>query len=259
MPRKATVPEENRSVSLRSYYANLEKARARHRENQKRFYQKHRKRLRAEDAVRWREHGDQMKARSRELHQLNPEKYRAKWRAMYHADVEKSRKKQRETAKKYAMKMRAWRLANQWKLNAIDRQKRAANPELWKQKKRAWIAKNLDKHRLQCAMDREKRRARKLGAAIGDLALVRAYYKKLREAKRVICTYCRHIIPKGRRTVDHVMPLSRGGAHDVSNFTPACLSCNSAKHDRTPEEFRALRELELQLRPRPRRHDLKAG
>lgn len=33
-------------------------------------------------------------------------------------------------------------------------------------------------------------------------------------------------------TVDHVKPLSRGGAHMASNLRPACRPCNSRKRDR---------------------------
>ncbi len=44
------------------------------------------------------------------------------------------------------------------------------------------------------------------------------------------CAYCtkRDV----RLTVDHVVPLSRGGAHSMANVVPACRSCNSAKRDR---------------------------
>jgi hypothetical protein len=39
------------------------------------------------------------------------------------------------------------------------------------------------------------------------------------------CAYC------GRRalTVDHVVPLSRGGAHAIENVVPACHGCNMSK------------------------------
>ena len=33
-------------------------------------------------------------------------------------------------------------------------------------------------------------------------------------------------------TVDHVVPLSRGGAHSLENCQTACLRCNSSKQDR---------------------------
>jgi len=32
-------------------------------------------------------------------------------------------------------------------------------------------------------------------------------------------------------TIDHVKPISKGGAHIPANLRPACLSCNSSKRD----------------------------
>lgn len=50
-----------------------------------------------------------------------------------------------------------------------------------------------------------------------------------------ICTYC----GSGEDLeCDHVFPISRGGGNDLSNLTTACGSCNRAKGDRTPEEWR---------------------
>ncbi|MGW6703600.1 HNH endonuclease [Streptomyces sp. NPDC054956] len=33
-------------------------------------------------------------------------------------------------------------------------------------------------------------------------------------------------------TVDHVVPLSKGGSHTLGNVRTACLGCNSRKQDR---------------------------
>lgn len=41
------------------------------------------------------------------------------------------------------------------------------------------------------------------------------------------------------RTVDHVVPLSRGGADGPSNWVLSCLQCNQRKGDMTASEFRA--------------------
>ncbi|WP_177235851.1 HNH endonuclease [Arthrobacter sp. ov118] len=53
------------------------------------------------------------------------------------------------------------------------------------------------------------------------------------------CTYCED------RTydmqMDHVIPLSKGGPHCLSNVTPACGSCNQSKRDSTVEDWRAAR------------------
>lgn len=47
------------------------------------------------------------------------------------------------------------------------------------------------------------------------------------------CQYC-----GSRRdlTLDHVLPTSRGGAHNWTNVVTACRRCNHRKGDQTPEE-----------------------
>lgn len=39
-------------------------------------------------------------------------------------------------------------------------------------------------------------------------------------------------------TVDHLVPLSRGGKDDDDNLVLSCVSCNSRKHSRTVDEYR---------------------
>jgi 5-methylcytosine-specific restriction endonuclease McrA len=43
------------------------------------------------------------------------------------------------------------------------------------------------------------------------------------------CAYCLAIM--GSVSMDHVIPLVRGGEHSTGNVVPACRSCNSSKHD----------------------------
>jgi len=53
------------------------------------------------------------------------------------------------------------------------------------------------------------------------------------------CEYCG--LYMGRDfTVDHVIPLSRGGSNGIENLVCACGTCNSSKGARTGDEFRAL-------------------
>lgn len=51
------------------------------------------------------------------------------------------------------------------------------------------------------------------------------------------CVYC------GRRGVrlecDHVIPVSRGGGHELGNLATSCFDCNRSKRAKTPEEWRA--------------------
>jgi 5-methylcytosine-specific restriction endonuclease McrA len=40
-------------------------------------------------------------------------------------------------------------------------------------------------------------------------------------------------------TVDHVIPLSKGGLDNIENLRPAHWSCNIKKSDKLPEELNA--------------------
>lgn len=41
-------------------------------------------------------------------------------------------------------------------------------------------------------------------------------------------------------TMDHRVPISRGGTHTIENIIPSCRACNSRKGTKTEEEFRRL-------------------
>ena len=43
------------------------------------------------------------------------------------------------------------------------------------------------------------------------------------------CVYCGR---GGRLTMDHIVPLIKGGAHDVDNIVPACMDCNRKKNSK---------------------------
>lgn len=48
------------------------------------------------------------------------------------------------------------------------------------------------------------------------------------------CAIChRHGTPGNPITAGHIIPRSRGGTNDPSNYQPECLSCNSAKQHHT--------------------------
>lgn len=55
-----------------------------------------------------------------------------------------------------------------------------------------------------------------------------------------ICCYCRREYGSGsgqRFTVDHLVPLSRGGSKSRENLIGCCGGCNMSKGCRTPEEW----------------------
>jgi 5-methylcytosine-specific restriction endonuclease McrA len=70
------------------------------------------------------------------------------------------------------------------------------------------------------------------------LGLSASAWRKLREAvfdrDGVACTYCGS---PDNITVDHAIPLTRGGTNDLENLTPACKPCNSSKGNKLVSEW----------------------
>lgn len=80
-------------------------------------------------------------------------------------------------------------------------------------------------------------RALKIGAIAGNLAEIKEIYRRAKEDPKVRCYLCGKLIPIGYREVDHIVPLSKGGAHRPSNLAIACIGCNRSKHDKMPEDI----------------------
>jgi len=81
------------------------------------------------------------------------------------------------------------------------------------------------------------RRALVVGVTVGNQAEVKEIYRYAKEEARVRCYLCGRLIPKGHRHVDHIIPLSKGGAHRPSNLAVACDRCNQVKSDKMPEKI----------------------
>ena len=59
------------------------------------------------------------------------------------------------------------------------------------------------------------------------------------------CYWCKTKF--GKYTVDHYIPLTRGGSNWPDNIVMACQPCNSAKGNKLPEEFYAYLAQQRQL------------
>lgn len=83
----------------------------------------------------------------------------------------------------------------------------------------------------------EKRRAKYSNTPIDELLTSAEWLAILAQADGH-CAYCDK---EAKLTLDHVIPLSKGGTHSKDNVVPACLHCNSSKGNRTLEEWNAKR------------------
>jgi len=51
------------------------------------------------------------------------------------------------------------------------------------------------------------------------------------------CHYCNGIFPPDELTMDHIVPVSRGGKASRNNVVPCCKECNSRKKYLLPLEW----------------------
>lgn len=109
---------------------------------------------------------------------------------------------------------------------------RARNPDKVAAQKRAWRKANPTKVALHKRDDQIKRnRSKHVGGSYLTTAklLARIAYYGGR------CFYC-----GGEGTsMDHRIPLARGGCHLPANLVPCCGLCNSRKYTKTQREFLA--------------------
>jgi hypothetical protein len=94
------------------------------------------------------------------------------------------------------------------------------NPEAGKASAARWRKNNPEKIKALNSATKSRRRKseRQLFSHDDWQSILRQYH--------LSCAYCGCGV---NLTMDHVVPLIRGGRHSVGNIIPACRSCNSSK------------------------------
>ena len=108
---------------------------------------------------------------------------------------------------------------------AYSKKYREDNAEWFKEYQQNWRNGNRQKRK-----DLEhRRRTRKYDNGV--------YVISVKDMRRLAgpCFYCGGV---DGITMDHVIPISRGGTHGIGNLVPACMSCNLKKNDKTVMEWR---------------------
>ncbi len=54
---------------------------------------------------------------------------------------------------------------------------------------------------------------------------------------RGLCHYCQEEMAPALLTLDHIVPVSRGGRTTKGNCVPCCKECNNKKQSLTPVEW----------------------
>jgi 5-methylcytosine-specific restriction endonuclease McrA len=176
----------------------------------------------------------------------DPEKARAVNKASRERHYERIRQRERavEATPEYRSKKAAYRKAktahrkaynaayaraNADRIRERNRRYRKLHPELYVAAVRKWQARNPLKAKVIKANAHARRRARE-AAAIGSYTA--AEWEFVKAAQEYRCLICGMYEPLIKLTVDHVIPLSKGGTNTADNLAGLCGPCNSHKRDR---------------------------
>ena len=58
-----------------------------------------------------------------------------------------------------------------------------------------------------------------------------------KKLEKGVCYYCNQNVGRSELTMDHLVPLSRGGKSKKGNLVPACKECNNKKKYLLPMEW----------------------
>lgn len=148
---------------------------------------------------------------------------------------------------KYAAYQKAQRERNPEKME-LQRRKHRTSPKA-KETARRYSADNREKSRIRAREyartergriatinKRQRERAKRLSAITERSALVTdSWVGSMFSLYDNRCVYC---LETCLPTMDHVVPVSRGGKHEQENIVPACHPCNSSKRDRLVDEWK---------------------
>ncbi len=139
------------------------------------------------------------------------------------------------TPEKFALKQsqrdKSWNFDNREKCREAERRWRARNPEKAKEKVKRWLLADPVRAAAHIANKHHRRRQRTTGRGV-----TATEWKAIKTKSGGRCYYCGSV---SRLTMDHVIPLSKGGKHEAWNIVPACKPCNSKKGAADPEKFAA--------------------
>lgn len=159
-----------------------------------------------------------MREAGRQYQRRHAERRRAKDRARYWANPERAK----EEAKRYYE-------ANAEARRVYAAQYRATNPEKAKASQRKYRESHPEQHIAQ----EHLRRARRTGVQIVETVMPNVVF----ERDGGICGICREVVFEQDRTIDHIIPISKGGEHSYANTQLAHRRCNEVKHTTLPEHL----------------------
>ena len=165
---------------------------------------------------------------SREYRAKNKERIKAQRKAYRRANAEVLQQRDRErhlanpNPKRQRERVRHAR--NPQRKRDYERTWRVAHPDKWAAQMESWRARNAERIRSYQKTSKARRRSGTQGH------FTAAEWRDLCAQHGNRCLRCG---AEGSLSVDHVVPISRGGTNTIDNIQPLCLPCNLHKHATT--------------------------
>ena len=122
-----------------------------------------------------------------------------------------------------------WKRINPEKVRATEQKKRLKHPEKSRVDERKWRKANPEKVIAKSAT----RRAFLLNAVV----LGREVTVEIQERRKALFGGCCFCGANQKLTLEHIVPLRKGGLHVEENLLGSCKQCNSSKHVKPVESW----------------------
>lgn len=225
-------PEKVRASRKRTAEKHADRIKAYKRE----YHQRHAEKIRVRSAAWARDNAERRREWGKSHREQNRDRLAADAKARYEADKEGRRRKASE-----------WREANMARVLAVKARYYAEERDRVRALQAEWRRNNPE--RIQAIRRRRETKKRTVLADPGRhtpeqwAALVSQHCGR--------CVYCK---AETIMTVDHIVPLCKGGSDRIENLQPLCRACNSRKWGMTHDEYVAYLAGDRSLRsPRGRK------
>ncbi len=152
------------------------------------------------------------------------------WKQQYDAHYRASKREQKRLTDK------RWRQANKIRVKANNQRWRDAHPDNVQRYLRRANRKYLNDHPELVASRRQARRIKMRGVR-SDVAAIASQLRHWKTKPSFKCHYCLKRFPIKLLTIDHIVPIAKGGTHTTNNICASCKSCNCTKQVRCLGEW----------------------
>lgn len=253
-----------KGISARQTLCGEECQKTNQKEYAKRYQENNKERISARNAASYQANREERLAKNKEYREANADRireYRKEWykenKEIQDArnkacrekrdpeEVRQYRRSYYEDNKEHLLELgRKWRENNPERHLANIRQYNAANTDRLREYRKSWREENIDKVREQnaqwkrenkekVASYQQKRRALEAEAFVEYVDHLTVF-----ERDNWTCHICGELIDPNaggndvmKASLDHVVPLNKGGEHSYDNCKASHLSCNAAKRD----------------------------